>query len=51
LPGVEAIRLPGHERRTRRADRVKNGVPMPRELLAQLDDFAGEIGVKPLRAR
>ncbi len=51
LPGVEAIRLPGQERRTRRADRVKNGVPMPRELIAQLDQFAGELGVKPLRDR
>ena len=51
LPGVEAIRLPGQERRTRRADRLKNGVPMPRELIAQLDQFAGELGVKPLGAR
>src|SRR5689334_11974132 len=32
LPGVETIRLPGEERRRRRADRVENGVPMPREL-------------------
>ena len=51
LPGVAAIRLPGQERRTRRADRVKNGVPLPRELIAQLDQFAGELGIKPLGAR
>ena len=51
LPGVEAIRLPGQERRTRRTDRVKNGVPMPRELIAQLDQFAGELGIKPLGDR
>ena len=49
--GVEAIRLPGQERRTRRADRVKNGVPLPRELIAQLDQFASELGIKPLGAR
>jgi L-2-hydroxycarboxylate dehydrogenase (NAD+) len=51
LPGFESVRLPGQERRARRADRVKNGVPLPRELIAQLDQFAGELGVKPLGAR
>ena len=35
----------------RRADRVKNGVPMPPELIAQLDRFAAEPGVTPLNAR
>jgi hypothetical protein len=30
---------------------ASNGVPMPRELIAQLDAFAGELGVKPLGAR
>jgi LDH2 family malate/lactate/ureidoglycolate dehydrogenase len=50
LPG-QSIRLPGQERRARRADRLKNGVPMPRELIAQLDAFAGELGVKPLNRR
>jgi LDH2 family malate/lactate/ureidoglycolate dehydrogenase len=43
--------LPGQERRARRADRLKNGVPLPRELIAQLDQFAGELGIKPLGAR
>ena len=51
LPGVDAIRLPGQERRARRADRLKNGVPLPRELITQLDAFASELGVKPLAAR
>jgi L-2-hydroxycarboxylate dehydrogenase (NAD+) len=51
LPGVEAVRLPGQERRSRRADRVRNGVPIPRELMAQLDQFAAELGVKPLGQR
>src|SRR5262247_1974009 len=51
LPGFDAVRLPGQERRTRRADRLANGVPMPGELVSELDKLAGEIGVKPLRAR
>jgi LDH2 family malate/lactate/ureidoglycolate dehydrogenase len=51
LPGVDAIRLPGQERRRRREDRLSNGVPMPRELIAQLDAFAADLGVKPLQAR
>ena len=49
LPGFDAVRLPGQERRARRADRLANGVPMPRELMAQLDELAGELGIKPLR--
>src|SRR5215468_2551698 len=51
LPGFDRVRLPGEERRTRRADRFRNGVPMPRELIAELDKFAGEAGIKPLRGR
>jgi len=51
LPGFDRVRLPGEERRTRRADRFRNGVPMPRELIAELDKFAAEIAVTPLRQR
>ena len=51
LPAVEAIRLPGQERRTRREDRVKNGVALPRELIVQLDALAAELSVKPLAQR
>jgi L-2-hydroxycarboxylate dehydrogenase (NAD+) len=51
LPGFDAIRLPGSERRRRRADRLRNGVPMPPELIAQLDQLAGELGVKRLAER
>jgi len=51
LPGFDAVRLPGQERRSRRADRLANGVPMPRELIEQLDAFAGEMGIKLLRGR
>jgi L-2-hydroxycarboxylate dehydrogenase (NAD+) len=51
LPGFDAIRLPGEQRRHRQADRLRNGVPMPQELLAQLDKLADELRVKPLRDR
>ena len=51
LPGVTEVRLPGQERRVRRADRVRNGVPMLPALVAQLDQLAGALGVKPLRER
>jgi L-2-hydroxycarboxylate dehydrogenase (NAD+) len=51
LPGFDAIRLPGEERRRRRADRAANGVPMSRELLAQLDQLASELDLTPVRER
>jgi LDH2 family malate/lactate/ureidoglycolate dehydrogenase len=51
LPGFDAIRLPGEERRRRRADRVANGVPMAAELIVQLDRLATELGLAPLRDR
>lgn len=51
LPGFDSVRLPGQERRSRRADRLKNGIPLPRELVAQLETFARELGVMPLSAR
>jgi L-2-hydroxycarboxylate dehydrogenase (NAD+) len=51
LPGFDAVRLPGEERRRRRADRVGNGVPMLAELIVQLDRLAAELGVAPVRER
>ncbi len=51
FPGFDAIRLPGQQRRERREDRPRNGVPLLPELLAQLDKLAGELEVTPLRAR
>src|SRR5215470_14043033 len=51
LPGGEPIRLPGEQRHERRDDRVRNGVPMLPELLAQLDKLAAEMGVKKLQQR
>ena len=29
LPGVDAVRLPGEQRAKRRADRLRNGLPLP----------------------
>jgi L-2-hydroxycarboxylate dehydrogenase (NAD+) len=51
LPGVDAIRIPGEQRAARRADRLKNGVPIADEVMAQLDKLAGELGVAPLARR
>ena len=51
LPGVDAVRLPGQERRARREDRLRHGVPMAQPLIAQLDTLARDLGVKALRER
>jgi L-2-hydroxycarboxylate dehydrogenase (NAD+) len=51
LPGFDAVRLPGEERRRRREDRQRNGVALPRELIGQLDALAGEVGVRKIAAR
>jgi LDH2 family malate/lactate/ureidoglycolate dehydrogenase len=48
LPGFDSVRLPGEERRRRRADRVQNGIPVPHELRIELDRVARELGVSPL---
>jgi len=47
----QTVRLPGEQRAQRRADRVRNGLPLVPELLAQLDKLAGELSIKPLRER
>ena len=51
LPGVERIRLPGEMRAARRRERAANGVPLPPQLVAQLDRLAAETGVVPLGDR
>ena len=51
LPGNEAVRLPGDARAKRRDDRVRNGLALPAELLAQLDKLATELSIPPLAAR
>jgi LDH2 family malate/lactate/ureidoglycolate dehydrogenase len=50
LPG-NSVRLPGEQRAQRRADRIRNGLALPPELLTQLDKLAGEMSIKPLRQR
>ncbi|MEW6450517.1 MAG: Ldh family oxidoreductase [Pseudomonadota bacterium] len=51
LPGVDAIRMPGEDRRRRRAERSKNGVALPDSLLKQLDDLAAKLSLTPFTAR
>lgn len=51
LPGVEAIHLPGDRREACRRERARDGIPLPRQLVAQLDKLAAELKVKPLAAR
>ena len=51
LPGFDAVRLPGAERRRRREERLRHGVPLPPELMEQLDALASEVGVAILATR
>ena len=51
LPGVDEIRLPGDRRAQCRDERLRDGVPLARQLIAQLDKLAAELKVKPLRER
>ncbi len=51
LPGIDQIRLPGDRRRECRIERLRDGIPLPAALLAQLDRLAAELGVRALRAR
>jgi L-2-hydroxycarboxylate dehydrogenase (NAD+) len=51
MPGVDDIRLPGDRRRECRAERLRDGVPLPAALLKQLDTLARDLGVTPLRGR
>ena len=48
LPEVEAIRMPGEQRSSRRADRATKGIPIAPPLLLQLDGVARDVGVRPL---
>jgi len=51
LPGVDAIRLPGEERRRRREERNRNGVALAAALMRQLDELAAGLALAPLRER
>jgi LDH2 family malate/lactate/ureidoglycolate dehydrogenase len=48
LPGVDRIRLPGEGSHAARADRMKNGIPLPAPLTASLNQVAGELKIAPL---
>ena len=48
LPGVDRIRLPGEGSRAARADREKNGIPLPAPLAAALNQLARELGINTL---
>src|SRR5882672_2723607 len=45
LPGVDRIRLHGEGSQAARADRAKNGVPLPAPLLASLNQLATELKI------
>jgi LDH2 family malate/lactate/ureidoglycolate dehydrogenase len=51
LPGFERVRLPGEDRRRRRADRDRNGVQLPPPLVSQLDELAAKLKIATLGGR
>ena len=48
LPGVDRVRLPGDGSHAARADRAKNGIPLPAPLVAALNQVARDLGFAPL---
>jgi L-2-hydroxycarboxylate dehydrogenase (NAD+) len=48
LPGVACIRLPGDGSRAAREDRLRNGIPLPGPLAANLAKLAAELKIAPL---
>jgi LDH2 family malate/lactate/ureidoglycolate dehydrogenase len=48
LPGVDRVRLPGEGSHAARADRSKNGVPLPAPLVAALNQVARDLSIQPL---
>ncbi len=48
LPGVNRIRLPGEGSQAARADRAKNGIPLPAQLVASLNQLAAELKIPPV---
>ena len=51
LPGVDAIRLPGDRRSECHAERTRDGIPLPAQLIALLDKLAAELEIEPLAER
>lgn len=48
LPGVERIHIPGEGSHAARAEREKNGVPMPEALMKALNQLAAELDIEKL---
>ncbi|HTH95929.1 MAG TPA: Ldh family oxidoreductase [Stellaceae bacterium] len=48
LPGHYGVRLPGRERVVRRAERLRNGIPVSTARIAQFDMLADSLGVTRL---
>ena len=48
LPGVDRIRLPGEGSHAARADRTRNGIPLPVPLAKSLDQLAKELKIASL---
>jgi L-2-hydroxycarboxylate dehydrogenase (NAD+) len=48
MPGVDAIHIPGEGSHAAKADRLKNGIPIPGALRTALDQLAQELDVAPL---
>ena len=46
--GVDRIWLPGEPEHARRLSRLEQGIPLPDALIAELNGFAGELGVPEL---
>jgi LDH2 family malate/lactate/ureidoglycolate dehydrogenase len=51
LPGFDEIRLPGERRRHLQTERARDGVPIMPAVMAQLDQLAKDLGIKPLTTR
>ncbi|MGE0564837.1 MAG: Ldh family oxidoreductase [Pseudolabrys sp.] len=51
LPGGATVRLPGDQRAQRRAERLRDGLALPPELIVQLDKLAGELAIGRLADR
>jgi LDH2 family malate/lactate/ureidoglycolate dehydrogenase len=48
MPGVDAIRVPGEQSDRIAKQRMRDGIPIPPALLANLGALAGELGIAPL---
>jgi len=46
--GVERIYVPGEIEHQRRDDRLRDGIPLPTALVAEMDELARNVGLGPL---